>query len=1111
MKKNALKRIGALLLAVFLLAASLPVALATPTSVDYDVIVTASDNYGVNLREGPDTSYAKVRKEPIPMQARLHIDQEDTSPSGGKWGHTSYTENGTTWQGWIAMTEVSRVESTAKPAVSDGRMSAYRAIVQNAVDRYGVHDDEGCFSRGVLAAYCMDITGDGADELILSCAESDYEPELDNSNLTTQIYTYRGNAAEQVFEERGRSAFFFYTFYRDGSKVTFVTGSGRIAEASYYWNGNRLVTVTSDDFTAAEKVAINEASMGGLVAEEGAVMDCLLRHGGVNPDSMKKVFDIGAWMSPVGLSTEAGSVSVTDMLSTLHVSVPLKPEQLLQNIAYFGNRSKCKMDAKMANAYAQALEGLIAKYPAGAELKAVLADVADDGYPLLITGEGGYDDIGDLQIWEYRSGSAVSRDFSRDFSAFEWVSEIEEGTMAGQDAMAISLNQCGVIMPDTATLYYKVASGRLSLEHTEWYHTDANTGRYRIYLDGEDITNDDGADIPTRIDYTAMNTLAYSMDTGCFETAVSSAAGMATALRTYAQAGSAYSYPRVSETDEAELVNAIARAVADAVGGEITGIYELSDGVYYVIILVDGTEKGVLVKGCRSDGNVTWNVSQVDDQPLSQEQLDDLIHRYASTSNITLDYGKLSGSDLSTDEVIAYLQTQLDNMDGLAPNDAAKSELGAYIESAISATCSASVSGKDNRLTLDAEEVASLSQSAHETLQQYQALLDENDITLNKPIVVIIQILWKNMDAGSPCQITLDQSLAEALNGCSLRLLLGDGTHSVQVSQERLQTLLNAYGTVYIQISRSADGIYTVTFLDAEENVIDKLAAPIMMTLPASNLFSTIMVSYSQGSDNWGGQYDAVNGTIAFEALYSGQYQVIENSAEISDIADLPEEVRTAIAFLVSKGYMSLTDGAFDPDGTLSRYDFTQALVGMFFSLDRTLTTSFSDVPTDSPYYSYVASAEEKNIVEGIGDSTFGGEINMTVEQMLALAARTLMDQKGYTTPEDAAEYLASFEDAELISSWANDQVALAVREGVMDRGGMLAPQADITRAQAALILYRLFLLLYEVPPAPLNLPPEANASSLPIPAIAGGVGGIAAVLAVGGYFLAKKRKETEV
>ena len=573
MKKNALKRIGAVLLAVFLLVASLPVALAAPTSVDYDVVVTASDNYGVNLREGPATSYAKVRKAPIPMQARLHIDQEDTNPSGEKWGHTSYTEDGTTWQGWIAMTEVSRVEATSKPAASDGRMSAYHAIVQNAVDRYGVYDENDMSSLGVAAAYCLDITGDGAGELILVCVESVYDPALaTNDNLTMKIYTYRGNAADQVFENQKSTDCFAYTFYQDGNKIVFTTGTPNFAEASYYWNGKNLVAVTSDDFTAAEITAINEASMGGLVAEEGAVMDCLLRHGGVNPDSMKKVLEISVWTTPVSLYTETGSVSIADMLSALQVTIPLNPKQLLQNVAYIGDPGKCKMDAKMANAYAEALEGLIAKYPTGSEINAVLVDVADDGYPLLITGVGRYDEVGDLQIWEYRSGSAISRDFSKDISGFEWVSRIEEGTLNGQAAMMISCNQSGAMMPETATLYYKVASGRLSLEHTERYHRDMNTGKYRVYLDGEDITDDDGADIPTRIAYAASKTLAAYADGVYFGPYVSPAASVANALRTYAKAGSAYSFPRINEVDEAELVNSIASAVADAVGGEITGI-----------------------------------------------------------------------------------------------------------------------------------------------------------------------------------------------------------------------------------------------------------------------------------------------------------------------------------------------------------------------------------------------------------------------------------------------------------------------------------------------------------------------------------------------------------
>lgn len=82
------------------------------------------------------------------------------------------------------------------------------------------------------------------------------------------------------------------------------------------------------------------------------------------------------------------------------------------------------------------------------------------------------------------------------------------------------------------------------------------------------------------------------------------------------------------------------------------------------------------------------------------------------------------------------------------------------------------------------------------------------------------------------------------------------------------------------------------------------------------------------------------------------------------------------------------------------------------------------------------------------------------------------MDQKGYALPTDAEQYLSSFEDWETISNWALQQVAMAVRENLVDRGGTLNPRTGITREQAAVILYRLFLLLYEVPPVALDLPP---------------------------------------
>lgn len=171
-----------------------------------------------------------------------------------------------------------------------------------------------------------------------------------------------------------------------------------------------------------------------------------------------------------------------------------------------------------------------------------------------------------------------------------------------------------------------------------------------------------------------------------------------------------------------------------------------------------------------------------------------------------------------------------------------------------------------------------------------------------------------------------------------------------------------------------------------------------------------------------------------------------------------------------------------------------------------------------------MASAETDNIVEGFGDGTFSGDRNITVEQMLALAARTLRERKGYVPPENAEIYLSSFVDADQVAGWARDLVAQTVRDEILERLNALNPQEEVSRSQAALILYRLFLRLYEVSPVALELPPAVEAdgpetTSAPekddetdegqFPVAATVIAGVLVLGAgaAGGFFVAKKRK----
>ena len=80
-------------------------------AVDYDVQVSAPDG-GVNIRYGPGVEYDRLIDSMIPNGVILHVTSQAQASNGNYWGYTYY--NGI--YGWIALTQVSRIESVPTPA-----------------------------------------------------------------------------------------------------------------------------------------------------------------------------------------------------------------------------------------------------------------------------------------------------------------------------------------------------------------------------------------------------------------------------------------------------------------------------------------------------------------------------------------------------------------------------------------------------------------------------------------------------------------------------------------------------------------------------------------------------------------------------------------------------------------------------------------------------------------------------------------------------------------------------------------------------------------------------------------------------------------------------------
>jgi hypothetical protein len=108
----------------------------------------------------------------------------------------------------------------------------------------------------------------------------------------------------------------------------------------------------------------------------------------------------------------------------------------------------------------------------------------------------------------------------------------------------------------------------------------------------------------------------------------------------------------------------------------------------------------------------------------------------------------------------------------------------------------------------------------------------------------------------------------------------------------------------------------------------------------------------------------------------------------------------------------------------------------------------FSDVPANAWFAPYVKEAVEKDIVQGLGDGTFGPYKNITREDFAVMTGRML----GIKVDENAT---VPFKDASSVSGYAKGYVAYFAEEGIIGgyEDSTFKPKNNITREEAAKIL----------------------------------------------------------
>ena len=191
-----------------------------------------------------------------------------------------------------------------------------------------------------------------------------------------------------------------------------------------------------------------------------------------------------------------------------------------------------------------------------------------------------------------------------------------------------------------------------------------------------------------------------------------------------------------------------------------------------------------------------------------------------------------------------------------------------------------------------------------------------------------------------------------------------------------------------------------------------------------------------------------VGGFIAMSTMPAFSY------AGINDVSK-NYWAQTEIASVVSDSVMTLTKGNFNPEGKMSRVEFVKALLKVLGQDQLAINTvaKFSDVTKASDIYAPIARSQQLGLVYGYPDGTFKPDRAVLRDEAQSVISHITID-----SPVNA-NIIKKYSDAAKVPAWANEVYAKTLSYGIYVNHPdekELRPTEDLTRAEAAVLLYRL-------------------------------------------------------
>ncbi len=141
----------------------------------------------------------------------------------------------------------------------------------------------------------------------------------------------------------------------------------------------------------------------------------------------------------------------------------------------------------------------------------------------------------------------------------------------------------------------------------------------------------------------------------------------------------------------------------------------------------------------------------------------------------------------------------------------------------------------------------------------------------------------------------------------------------------------------------------------------------------------------------------------------------------------------------------------------ITRAEFISQLVRTL-ELKTASQDNFRDVAAGAAYAQEVGIARQLGIVEGTGDDLFNPDASISRQDAAVMIIRAVEHQPTLKLAVKSGDVIRTFTDAAQIASYAKEHLTKLVQAGIMQgSGNRLLPQGQLTRLEAAALLYRIY------------------------------------------------------